>query len=60
MDREFKTSPKSGRVLSLYNRGKFWYAALPNMGEERLLRLMAAYEEELCQHQLIRSIFGIL
>jgi hypothetical protein len=30
------------------------------MSEERLLRLMIAYKEELRQHQFIRYVFGIL
>jgi hypothetical protein len=60
MDNEFKTSPKSGRVLSLYNQGKFWYAALLNMDEQRLTRLMTAFEKELRQHQCIQAVFGVL
>ncbi|HEU4410910.1 MAG TPA: hypothetical protein VFS43_37000 [Polyangiaceae bacterium] len=45
LDREFQTSPKRGRALSLFGQGTFWYGALPNMKDEKALRLMTAFDE---------------
>lgn len=60
LDSGFKSSPKSGRVLSLYNQGKFWYEAMPNLPEMRRKKLLAAYEKELRRHAFIRTVFGVL
>jgi hypothetical protein len=45
LGREFQTSPERGRALSLFGQGVFWYGALPNMRDEKALRLMTAFDE---------------
>jgi hypothetical protein len=60
LDREFQTSPKRGRALSLFGQGVFWYGALPNMKDEKALLLMAAFDEVVREHAVFCPIFGIL
>jgi hypothetical protein len=60
LDRHLKSSTTKRRTLSLYNQGCFWYMAIPNMKEERLVRLMAAYGEVLIEHELFHDLFGII
>ena len=60
LDREFQTSPKRGRALSLFGQGVFWYGALPNMKDEKALPLMTAFDEVVREHAIFRQIFGIL
>jgi hypothetical protein len=60
LDREFQTSPKRGRALSLFGQGTFWYGALPNMKDEKALLLMTAFDEVVREHTIFRQIFGII
>ncbi|XXT15470.1 transposase [Sorangium sp. So ce429] len=60
LDRLLKTNTVKHRTLSLYNQGCYWYTAIPNMREERLVQLMAAYGEVLREHAVTREIFGII
>lgn len=60
LDQGLKTNTVKRRTLSLYNQGRFWYEALPNLPQPELLALMTAFEEELRQHFFIRQLFGIL
>lgn len=46
--------------MSLYNQGSYWYMAIPNMREERLVMLMQAYVEVLQEHDFLRDIFGVI
>jgi hypothetical protein len=60
LDKGLKTNTVKRRTLSLFNQGKFWYSALPNMREERRDLLLGAFEQELHDHQFIRDLFGVL
>jgi hypothetical protein len=60
LDRQLKSNTTQRRTLSLYNQGCFWYSAIPNMPQDRLLLLMTAYGEVLREHQLLRDLFGII
>jgi hypothetical protein len=60
LDRQLKSNTTERRTLSLYNQGCFWYSAIPNMPEERLVLLMTAYGEVLREHELLRDFFGII
>jgi hypothetical protein len=59
-DREFQTSPKRGRALSLFGQGVFWYGTLPNMKREKALLLMTAVDEVVREHAVCGQIFGAL
>ena len=60
LDRTLKANTTKTRTLSLYNQGCHWYMAIPNMREERLVRLMTAYGEVLREHEFIRDLLGVL
>ena len=60
LDRLLKTNTSKRRQLSLYNQGRFWYDALPNMPDERLEPLMKAYDETIREHRFFREIFSLI
>lgn len=60
IDRMLKTNTVKHRTMSLFNQGRYWYGAIPNMREERLLMLMKAFGEILSSHQAFSMIFGII
>ena len=60
LDRLLKTNTSKKRQLSLYNQGCFWYDALPNMPDERLVPLLQAFDASLREHQFFTEIFGII
>jgi hypothetical protein len=60
LDRKLRTNTSNKRQLSLYNQGAYWYMAIPNMQEERLIMLMQAYAEVLQEHEFLRDIFGVI
>lgn len=60
LDRKLKTNTSKKRQMSLYNQGCYWYMAIPNMREERLMLLMQAYAEVLREHDFLRDIFGVI
>ena len=60
LDRTLKSNTSKTRTLSLYNQGCYWYNAIPNMREERLVSLMLAYGEVLREHEVCRELLGVL
>jgi hypothetical protein len=60
LDRTLKSNTSKARTMSLYNQGCYWYMAIPNMREERLLRLMTAYGEVLREHDVARELLGVI
>ena len=60
LDRTLKSNTRKTRTLSLYNQGCYWYMAIPNMREERLVRLMTAYGEVLHEHEFVRELLGVI
>jgi hypothetical protein len=60
LDRHLKANTVKHRTLSLYNQGCYWYMAIPNMREERLVKLMTAYGEVLREHEVLREFLGII
>lgn len=60
LDRLLKANTSKKRQLSLYNQGRFWYNALPNMPDERLIPLLQTFDEVLRDHEFFREIFGII
>ena len=60
LDRKLRTNTSKRRQMSLYNQGCYWYMAIPNMREERLVMLMQAYAEVLEEHEFLREIFGVI
>jgi hypothetical protein len=60
LDRTLKANTVKRRTMSLFNQGRYWYGAIPNMKEERLLPLMKAFGEIVSSHAAFREIFGII
>jgi hypothetical protein len=60
LDRTLKANTTKKRTMSLYNQGCYWYRAIPNMREERLVPLMTAFGEILTAHAAFSEIFGII
>lgn len=60
LDRLMKSNTSKKRQLSLLNQGINLYAAIPNMKEDRLALLMAAYEQQVRRHAIFRAVFGLI
>lgn len=60
LDRMLKVNTVKRRTLSLYKQGCFWYDAIPEMPDDRLLALMTAYDECVREQAVLREIFGLL
>ncbi len=60
LDRTLKANTVKRRTMSLFNQGRYWYGAIPNMREARLLPLMKAFGEIVSSHAAFREIFGII
>lgn len=60
LDRLMKTNTSKKRTMSLLNQGINLYAAIPNMGEDRLAPLMKAFDEQVRQHEIFRAVFGLI
>jgi hypothetical protein len=60
LDRTLKASTTKRRTLSLYNQGRYWFGALPNMRDDKRDRLLAAYKETLREHDFVREVFAVL
>ena len=60
LDRLMKTNTSKKRTMSLFNQGINLYAAIPNMGEDRLAPLMQAFDSAVRGHEIFRAIFGLI
>lgn len=60
LDRLMKTNTSKKRTMSLLNQGINLYAAIPNMGEDRLAPLMKAFDEQVRAHEIFRAVFGLI
>jgi hypothetical protein len=60
LDRTLKANTTKKRTLSLYNQGFYWYMAIPNMREERLVLLMQAYAEVIHEQAFLRELLGTI
>jgi hypothetical protein len=60
LDRTLKANTVKRRTLSLYNQGRYWYNALPNLRDERRDVLLAAYADTLREHDIVREVFAVL
>jgi hypothetical protein len=59
MDAWLKTNTVKTRTMSLYNQGRYWYGALPNMRDDWLEQLMTAYEKILRENASLGAIFAL-
>jgi len=59
LDKYLKANTSNKRTLSLYRQGLYWYACIPTMREEWLVRLMDAYECILRQERLFNELLAM-
>jgi len=60
LDRTLKANTVTRRTMSLFNQGTYWYRAIPNMREERLVPLMRKFGEIIANHAAFRELFGLI
>ncbi len=60
LDRTLKANTAKTRTMSLFNQGTYWYRAIPNMREERLVPLMREFGKLVADHAAFRLLFGII
>ena len=60
LDRLMKTNTSKKRTMSLLNQGINLYAAIPNMGDDRLGPLMKEFDASVREHEIFRKIFGLI
>jgi len=60
LDRTLKANTAKKRTMSLFNQGSYWYRRIPNMGDERLRPLMAAFGELLLARPAFRQLCEVL
>lgn len=51
LDRTLKTNTSKKRTMSLFNQGFYRYSCLDTMRDDRLERLLAAYEKIVREHE---------
>jgi len=59
LDRTLKVNTSKKRTLSLFRQGTYWYHALPNMREDWLRDLMAAWSATIAEHHALQEILGV-
>jgi hypothetical protein len=60
LDRTLKVNTSKKRTHSLFRQGIYWYGALPNMRDDWLRDLMAAFNEIVAEHHAFSEIFGVI
>jgi Transposase DDE domain len=60
LDRTLKANTSKKRTMSLFNQGTYWYRAIPNMREERLLPLMEEFGKLVADHAAFQQVFGLI
>lgn len=60
LDRTLKANTAKTRTMSLFNQGTYWYRAIPNMREERLVPLMREFGQLVSDHAVFRELFGLI
>ena len=59
-DRMLKANTVKRRTHSLFRQGCMLYDLIPNMPEQRLLPLIAKFEEMLREHSVYKQTFGLI
>jgi hypothetical protein len=60
LDRTLKANTSKKRTMSLFNQGTYWYRAIPNMRDERLVPLMREFGKLVADHAAFRELFGLI
>lgn len=59
-DRMLKANTSKKRTHSLFTQGRYYYGAIPNMGEDKLQELAAEFGRLLEEHAVFTMLFGTL
>jgi len=60
LDRTLKANTSIKRTMSLFNQGTYWYRAIPNMRDERLVPLMSEFGKLVANHAAFGELFGLI
>jgi DDE family transposase len=60
LDRLLKVNTSPHRTHSLFRQGSYWYGAIPNMREDWLKPLMAAFEQLVSGQPVFEDVFGAI
>lgn len=59
-DRRLRANTSKSRTHSLFFQGTYWFAALPNLPDERARILLASFDDVLRAHAPLAHILGLL
>ena len=60
LDRTMKANTVKRRTHSLFRQGCHFYACIPNMREENLVKLMSSFRRIVAEHAVFRQIFAFI
>ena len=60
MDAYLKVNTAKKRTHSLFRQGAYWYGAIPEMRDDWLANLMAAFDEIVSEHAIFREIYALI
>lgn len=59
-DRHLKANTVKTRTHSLLRQGALWFTIIPNYPTEKLAPLLAEFESQVRQHEVLRRLLGVL
>ena len=60
LDRTMKANTVKRRTYSLFRQGCFFYACIPAMREDSLVRLMQSFRRIVAEHAVLQQIFAVI
>jgi len=60
LDRALKVNTSPKRTHSLFRQGSYWYGAIPNMRDDWLSELMAAFDRIVAEHAVFREVYAVI
>jgi hypothetical protein len=60
MDRTLKANTVKRRTHSLFRQGAIWYDLLPDLSEERIERLLTAFDQVLLENHSLSQLFAMM
>lgn len=60
LDRALKVNTSTKRTHSLLRQGTYWYGAIPNMRDDWLRDIMAAFDKIVAEHAVFRDVYALI
>jgi hypothetical protein len=60
MDAYLKVNTAKKRTHSLFRQGAYWYGAIPNMRDDWLANLMAAFDAIVSEHAIFEEVYALI